>query len=184
MTEQQSKPGVSRRHFLAKATVAAAGVAALQAPFVHSAFGATDMEVKIGLIGCGGRGTGALLDAMGAATKVIYPSTGFHTEDVAAGTAVQHQEHQSRCASRPFPPTASSAAKINSRKLNVTVPAELCFTGFDAYKKLLAVGGSELCHSGNLAALPPGAFRGGGPGGQACLHGEAGRGRRARRQKR
>ncbi len=69
-----------------------AGAAALaQAPLVHTAFGAEDFEVKIGLIGCGGRGTGAVLDGLGAATHVIYPAAGYHTEDVAQGAAVQRK---------------------------------------------------------------------------------------------
>ena len=80
----------SRRQFLTQTSVAVAGVAAFaRLPLVHAAPPETDLEVKIGLIGCGGRGTGAALDALGAATKVIYPSAGYHTEDVAEGAKVE-----------------------------------------------------------------------------------------------
>ncbi len=30
-----------------------------------------------------------MLDALGAATKVIYPSEGYHTEDVAEGAKIE-----------------------------------------------------------------------------------------------
>src|SRR4051812_33018138 len=69
----------SRRMFLKQSSLGVAGAAAAaQLPLVHagSGDGSRVQEIKIGLIGCGGRGTGATLDALGAATKVIYPSEG------------------------------------------------------------------------------------------------------------
>ena len=86
MTENKrsSANSASRRQFLAQSSIGLVGVAAFaKLPWVHAAPAETDMTVKIGLIGCGGRGTGAVLDALGAATKVIYPAAGYHTEDVA-----------------------------------------------------------------------------------------------------
>jgi len=80
---QTAAAGGSRRSFLKQASLAMAGAAAARLPMVHAASQGDGMEIKIGLIGCGGRGTGAVLDALGAATKVIYPSSGYHTEDVA-----------------------------------------------------------------------------------------------------
>ena len=75
----ENRKGVSRRRFLQTSTLAVAGATV---PFAHA--GATsELPIKIGLIGCGGRGTGAVLDALGAATRVIYPAEGYHTEDVA-----------------------------------------------------------------------------------------------------
>src|ERR1700758_5033819 len=75
---------ISRRRFLKHSSLAAAGAAALsQAPFVLTTHAAPDDPIRIGLIGCGGRGTGAVADALGAATKVIYPRSGYHTEDLA-----------------------------------------------------------------------------------------------------
>jgi len=68
----------SRRNFLRRTSLGLVGAAAVaELPFVHAAEPATDIEIKIGLIGCGGRGTGATLDAVGAATKVIYPQSGY-----------------------------------------------------------------------------------------------------------
>lgn len=125
-----------RREFLSATTVAAVGASF---PWVHTAFGSEqEQQVKIGLIGCGGRGTGAVLDALGAATKVIYPAEGFHTEDVAPDAAVKHKNIQVVALADLFADRLNRC-KQQLEKLGVAVPAERCFTGFDAYKKLLAI---------------------------------------------
>jgi hypothetical protein len=62
-------PPASRRDFL-KVSAAAAGAAlasGLIAPHVHAAGGDT---LKVGLIGCGGRGTGAAAQALRADRNV------------------------------------------------------------------------------------------------------------------
>jgi hypothetical protein len=71
------------------------GAAAMAFPLARAVHASGDnFQVKIGLIGCGGRGTGAVLDALGAATKVIYPSSGYHTEDVAEGISLEKKDIQ------------------------------------------------------------------------------------------
>src|SRR5258708_11966206 len=76
-------PQLSRRHFLKSSSVAAAGMAALaEGPFVVTAHAAPDDPIRIGLIGCGGRGTGAVADALGAATDVNYPQAGYPTQHI------------------------------------------------------------------------------------------------------
>src|SRR5258708_7490408 len=83
---------ISRRRFLSRSSVALAGAAALsEVPGVQTAHAAPDDPIRIGVIGCGGRGTGAVADALGAATKVIYPQTGYHTENLAADAALAHK---------------------------------------------------------------------------------------------
>ena len=101
-----SQADSSRRIFSGKHPLAwPAAAATAQVPLVHAGSGAAAKvaEIKIGLIGCGGRGTGATLDALGAATKVIYPSEGYHTEDVAEGARSRALEHQGRGPGRPVP---------------------------------------------------------------------------------
>lgn len=127
---------VTRRQFLGGASAAAAGALSnVPLPAVHSQ--SSGPEFRIGVIGCGGRGTGAALDAVGAATRVIYPATGYHTEDAAGTTATRKdvkvvaladlfQDRLNRC-------------RLQLEKVGHPVPPELCFTGFDAYQKLLAV---------------------------------------------
>jgi predicted dehydrogenase len=130
---------VSRRQFLRDSSLVLAGAAAAaQVPFVITAHAAPDDPIRIGVIGCGGRGTGAVLDALGAATKVIYPGAGYHTEDVAKDTKVSAKGVQVAALADLFPDRLASC-RDNLGRLGVNLPDERCFTGFDAYRKLLAV---------------------------------------------
>ncbi len=55
----------SRREFIKKTTAAAAGVSLTSQLAINTkAYAASDNTIKIGLIGCGGRGTGAASDAL------------------------------------------------------------------------------------------------------------------------
>jgi predicted dehydrogenase len=127
---------VSRRSFIQSSAAAVGAVSALRAPFVHAS-SESPFSVKIGVIGCGGRGTGALLDAIGAATNVIYPQDGFHTEDVAEGATVEKKDIQVVALADLFEDRLERCNR-NLGRLNRTVPKENCFVGFDAYEKLLA----------------------------------------------
>src|SRR5215210_7438229 len=57
------KPTATRRHFLADAgkIAAASAFAGMAVPHVHAA---EDHTIRLALIGCGGRGTGAVGDAL------------------------------------------------------------------------------------------------------------------------
>jgi predicted dehydrogenase len=135
----RSQPGFSRRHFLQRSSLAVAGTAALgQMPFVVTGHAAPDDPIKVGLIGCGGRGSGAIANLLGAGTKVIYPGAGYHTEDVAAGASVARKDIQVLALADVFPDRLARCRK-NLDALGIGVPAESCFTGFDGYQKLLAI---------------------------------------------
>jgi predicted dehydrogenase len=140
MKNQSSKPrgGLSRRRFLQGSSAALAGAAVAQFPFVNPARAGSETEIKIGLIGCGGRGTGAVLDALGAATRVIYPEAGYHTEDVAQGAYVERKGIRVVALADLFEDRLLRS-KGELDKLGIKIPKELCFIGFDAYKQLLAV---------------------------------------------
>ena len=78
---------VSRRQFIKKSGLQVAGTTmALNMPNIVTAHAAPDQQINIGLVGCGGRGTGAALDAVHAATNSIYPDSGYHTENAIEGT--------------------------------------------------------------------------------------------------
>jgi predicted dehydrogenase len=129
----------SRRGFLKQTTLGIAGaVSASSVPLVHASGGASVTEIKIGLIGCGGRGTGAVLDALGAATKVIYPREGYHTEDVAEGARVAHSNIKVVALADLFDDRLEKA-RGELGKLGIDIARNRCFTGFDAYLKLLEV---------------------------------------------
>lgn len=135
----EAGPGRTRREFLQHTTLGVAGTAALtHVPWVHAANGGGKMEVRIGLIGCGGRGTGATLNALGAATKVIYPAAGYHTEDVGQGARIERPNITVVALADLFPDRLQRCQDQLTR-LGIDVPKGHCFTGFDAYQRLLTV---------------------------------------------
>jgi predicted dehydrogenase len=103
----------SRRSFLAGAGAVAAS-AALDAPLVHASGRST---LKVGLVGCGGRGTGAATQAMNADADVKL----YAMADA-------------------FPDRIQSSLKTLQAEVadKLDVPAERQFAGFDAYKKVIA----------------------------------------------
>ncbi|QDU98008.1 Gfo/Idh/MocA family protein [Lignipirellula cremea] len=117
MSEQKpSSTDPSRRRFLQTTTAAAivGGVSALATPrTVHAAGSDT---LKVALIGCGGRGSGAAVNAMKADKNVKLT--------VMADA---------------FSDRIESAKKNLSRSIadQMDVPAERCFAGFDAYKQVM-----------------------------------------------
>lgn len=121
---EMKSSNVSRRGFL-KAS-AAAGAASLMA-VSHKAYAQGSDKIRVGLIGCGGRGTGAGIIDCAASSKGI--------ELVALGDVFQDKVDR-----------APEAIKGNlaKRKLPVDeiykVTPEKTFVGFDAYKKVIDSG--------------------------------------------
>jgi predicted dehydrogenase len=136
-TQSVSRPALPRRSFL-RASALAAGAALTELPFAITTHAANDDPIRIGLIGCGGRGTGALLNALGVRTKVIYPAAGYHTEDVAAGAGCSGKNIKVVALADVFPDRLNRC-RGQLRQAGIEVPPDQCFTGFDAYRKLLAI---------------------------------------------
>ena len=85
--KNSNKNKVSRRQFVKKAGLGVATTTvAINAPYIITAHASPDDPINIGLVGCGGRGTGATLDAVNAATNSIYPDSGYHTENATEGS--------------------------------------------------------------------------------------------------
>ncbi|MCH8147106.1 MAG: Gfo/Idh/MocA family oxidoreductase [Planctomycetes bacterium] len=124
----------NRRHFLKQTgTIAAAStlVAAAQTP-VHAA---EDNTIQLALVGCGGRGTGAAMNALSVRngpTKLVAMADVFEDR-----LKISHR--------------SLSTQKVNE----VVVPEDRKFIGFDAYKKAI-----DCLKPGDVAifATPP-AFR-------------------------
>jgi predicted dehydrogenase len=109
----------SRRDFL-RTSAALAGVAAVSPLGFNSGVRAAGSDViKIGLIGCGGRGTEAAVNAMNAGKDIRL---------VALADVFQERLDASR--------TQLKTAKPDQ----VEVTDDHCFVGFDAYQKLIASG--------------------------------------------
>lgn len=124
----------TRRNFLQSASTAAVG-ASLLSGIATRAYAAGDDEIKVGLIGCGGRGRGAAAQALSTEGKVRL---------IAVADAFQE-------------PISSALNSIN-REVGkkdgavIDVPEERKFVGFDAYKQLLALPDLDLV----ILATPPG----------------------------
>lgn len=121
-------PTVLPRRDVLKAGVVGSA-AALAFPSVI--FGAADdRRLKIGLIGCGGRGTGAAQDAMNADSNIeLYAVADVFPESIATSLRSLKEAFKDR----------------------VTVDERRTFTGMDAYQKLIASGVDVV-----LLATPPG----------------------------
>src|SRR5512138_1963078 len=120
---------LSRRQFLKNSTIAAAGAAAVsQFPFVTTSHAAPDQPIRIGLIGCGGRGTGAAADALGAATDVNYPQAGYHTENISNNARATNKNIQVVALADVFQDRLN-ACREQLQKLSCNIPNEACFVG-------------------------------------------------------
>ena len=121
--------GTDRRDFL-KGAVATAAVAGL-APGLVGGMGPVSGsdEIRVGLIGCGGRGSGAADNCANAAdgVKIVAMADLFRDR------------------------LESSRSHLMSLGDRIDVPDERCFVGFDAYEKLLACDVDLV-----MLATPPG----------------------------
>jgi predicted dehydrogenase len=130
---------VSRRKFIKKSGIGLATTAmAMHAPSIITAHAAPDDPIRIGLVGCGGRGTGAALDAVNAATNVIYPDSGYHTEDAKEGARATAKNVEIVALADVFEDRLK-ACNQQLKKVGIDVPDENHFTGFDAYRELLKI---------------------------------------------
>jgi len=120
----------SRREFIKTSTVAVVGGAlAGSLGIARSAHAAGDDQIKIALIGCGGRGTGAASQAL---------STKGDVKLVAMADAFKDR-------------LDGSLGNLRSFGGRVDVPAERQFVGFDAYQKAIDSGVDLV-----ILATPPG----------------------------
>jgi len=137
--EKQGISGLTRRDFI-KTSALTAGLAVLTsyglaAPGESPAggpakAGSTDV-IRVGVIGCGGRGTGAAGDCLASSENVEIVALGDLFKDRLDGCLKELRKGRK----------ASS----------VKVTDETCFVGFDAYKKVLAVPGVNMV----ILATPP-----------------------------
>ncbi len=138
MNSNPAHSGVSRREFVATsaAVVGGAAAAAVAVPHAFARFGSRDDaggRIKFGVIGCGGRGTGAITDALRASPDVQLWAMGDAFKDRVDGSRAELIKPDYGFGDR---------AKIAD---------ERCFSGFDAYQKVIASGVDAV-----ILATPPG----------------------------
>jgi predicted dehydrogenase len=125
---------ISRRSFVEASGLA---LAALAAPRQAFAIGRRTADpIRIGLVGCGGRGTGAVRDAVRASDNVQIMALG----DLFPDRITSAQTGFARTVTED--PRFAAAYKVTPEK---------CFTGFDAYKQVLATDCDLV-----ILATPPG----------------------------
>src|SRR5687767_6948712 len=122
-TDQSNNLATSRRRFVKQSTWLAGGL--LAAPFISKAnyFSGADDTIKVALIGCGGRGTGAALQALLSKQNVKL-----------VAMADAFRDNLDRSYKRLTAPPERAGENIKDR---IDVPAERRFTGFDAYLKAI-----------------------------------------------
>jgi predicted dehydrogenase len=128
------KGGLSRREVIKKTgqAAAASALASVLVPHVHAGANST---IRVALVGCGGRGTGAAANAL---SSKVLPTQLVAMADVFPNRLADSYKNLSR-----------------SHEKQVDVPKERQFIGFDAYKKAM-----DCLRPGDVAifATPP-AFR-------------------------
>lgn len=126
----QNPRSQSRRAFLRNSAAATAGITAGLMTGSNFAYAGARDTLRVGLVGCGGRGTGAARDAVEGAPSV---------EIVAMGDLFEDRLQRSR----------DALAEAVGESLTAT--DETCFVGFDAYRKVIASDVDMV-----ILATPPG----------------------------
>jgi myo-inositol 2-dehydrogenase / D-chiro-inositol 1-dehydrogenase len=123
----------SRRDFIKTSTAAVVGgTIASSLSSIPGAYAAGSDEIRVGVIGCGGRGTGAIDNVLSSAEGVRLVAMGDLFKDR----------------------LQSSLENLTKHGAKIDVPADRQFVGWDAFKKVVAV--SDVNYI--ILATPP-AFR-------------------------
>lgn len=131
MMSNHKNKRATRRTFLKNSGIAFLGSALAYQPGISLPLGAAKKTVlKVGLIGCGGRGTGAAAEALQADPDVVLTAMGDVFED------------RLNEAYQELIKVAGNKVKVNNQNK---------FVGFDAYLKVIASGVDVV-----LLATPPG----------------------------
>jgi len=132
----------SRRSVMkvAGSSMAATAFAGMSVPLVHAA---EENEIRVALVGCGGRGTGAALNALKTKGPIKLVAMADVFPDKMEGSFK----------------SISAAMKESGQESRVDVPKERQFIGFDGYKKSDGLPASRGCnHFGNPTSVSLGTF--------------------------
>ena len=116
MNERSSQSSTSRRRFLQTSAAAAGAGLVLDKGIARTAHAAGSDVVKVGLIGCGGRGSGAAVNAMNAGEDVRLVAMA----DLFADKAQAARKNLTK-----------------ARPDQTMVDDDHVFSGFDAYQKVI-----------------------------------------------
>ena len=129
----------SRRDFVKQSSLIAGGLVA--APFFTRAnfFAGANDEIKVAVIGCGGRGTGAAMQALLSKqnVKIVAMADAF-------------RDNLDRCHKSLTTADSSDSPSMAAARKKVDVPDERKFSGFDGYMKAIPLADVVIL------ATPPG----------------------------
>ena len=122
---------MSRRSFIRNSALTASG-AALTSAFSQGAYAAGSDELKIGLVGCGGRGSGAAMQALTATDHPVklWAMGDLFADQIEASHSMLNSGAEGRYDRSSFP---SLSDKMD-------VPGERRFSGFDSFQKVIDSG--------------------------------------------
>ncbi|MFC1739540.1 Gfo/Idh/MocA family oxidoreductase [Planctomycetota bacterium] len=123
----RKKNSISRRDFI-KSTAVVSTAAMLSG--TEKLFAAGSDKIRVGIIGSGGRGTGAAWNCVQSVPNIEVYALADLFQDKIDRTLDKYRNED------PEEASAYSGGRLKDEQLNVT--PERCFVGFDAYKKLLA----------------------------------------------
>jgi predicted dehydrogenase len=133
------KPFNSRREFVKQSSLIAGGMVVLPKLAGANFYSGADDVIKVALIGCGGRGTGAAMQALQSKQNVKL-----------VAMADAFQDRLDNCYKTiTSDDMADAGAKVDLKKM-IDVPAERRFVGFDAYQKAIPLADVVIL------ATPPG----------------------------
>ncbi len=137
--KNETQNGMNRRQFVKTSALVAGGLAVSSMAMGYHPDG--DDAIRVGLVGCGGRGTGAALQALTAHPRVKLVAMGDAFQDRLEGSLKTLQD-----------PSNTDWSGSNSKAVldRIDVPKSRQFVGFDAYKEVL-----KLCDV-VILATPPG----------------------------
>ena len=123
---------LTRRDFLKSSAASAALLGAASLGITQGAWAAGSDVIRVGVIGCGGRGTGAARDAISSSEGVKIVALGDLFQDRLDGSY-------------------NNLTGNADLKDKVDIAKERCFVGFDAYQKVINSGVDMV-----ILATPPG----------------------------
>ena len=131
----------NRREFLKSSSLLTGGALLSSLPFASYGFhSSNDDTIKIALVGCGGRGTGAAAQALSTKqnVKIVAMADAFQDRLDDAYTALTKRKYKD-----------DAGAEIDV-KSKIDVPKDRMFVGFDGYKQAIALADVVIL------ATPPG----------------------------
>jgi len=150
---------VSRRQFIKTSAIITGATVASQL-IMPRAYGAGSDTLRVGVIGCGGRGTGATINCMDADPGIEIVAIGDLFQDSIDRCLSKLQQHVTPKMSEgdeKLTGGSTTTKKVGNglmsdRAYQVKITEDKCFSGFDAYKKVCDLPEVDVI----ITAAPPG----------------------------